>query len=305
MVEQIISIIGIGNVGKTLASIIASDTTIKSVINLIVNRTESLGGMIDLCQLAELYQNCTMTVNNEKLLLQSDFIFHCAGVSVPQGSSRRETAQENIKICKDIFENRSFKPSTKIIVLANPLDVITYYSWKYSGLNKTNVIGTGTLLESIRLNYYYNLKTPGNYQTLVCGEHGESAVYIKSQSFVNQKWIGAEANSDQEATVLKQMYKSASTIKKTQGATYYAVSACAHQIMLAILSDSNTILPVCVVTNKQSESLLDSKPLAISLPHLINKEGAKWHNQLSFKENEIDLLRQSAKEIEQMIYQTK
>jgi L-lactate dehydrogenase len=152
------------------------------------------------------------------------------------------------------------------------------------------------------LNYYFNLQQKGNYQTLVCGEHGASAVYIKSKSFVDQKWIGSQTDSPTEAIVLDQMYQSANVIKKTQGATYYAVASCAQIIMKALYLDSNIVIPASIITNDKTENILKCKSIAISLPCIINKSGAKWHGQLIFQQNEIELLQHSANIIEKLIY---
>ena len=288
-----ITILGFGNVGKTIATMLLYELD-TFTLNIMDPFESSEGAKLDFLHCSNLFPKNNVLFNDYEAFESSDFIFHTAGVSVPKGASRRSIITANKEICQSIFKDAKLKEKCMIIVISNPVDPMTYFTWKYAKLNKSQVIGTGTYLETIRFNSSLQEETSNkNHNSLVCGEHGESAVLIESHGTLNQ------IDSNTVKKLMHNTINAASKIKNTQGATFIGVSGCALSIMKHIMNNTGSILPVSRVLNDQQAYKLQSKEMAISLPCVMSEKGAEFLENFTYSDQELRALISSAQAVEQ------
>ena len=237
--KYIVSILGLGNVGRSILHELLT-LPLDLEINIIDPSEEIAGSVLDLGHASMLHPGVRFTINNSAKLDDSDFIFHAAGVSIPKGHPREFAMYENVHITREIFRNYTpYKASPKIIVVSNPVDVIALHTWKYSGLPKENIIGTGTMLDSLRLGYLFRSAlgdAEAEVNASVIGEHGEAMVPVLSHSFLNGLPVRERLPKPMIDDCIFECRNAAQRIKKTQGATHYAAARCAVQIMREFLT---------------------------------------------------------------------
>ncbi|XP_020904171.1 uncharacterized protein LOC110242512 [Exaiptasia diaphana] len=295
-----ITVFGLGNVGRTLVSMLLQERDRCWNINIVDPSEEVFGSYLDLQHAAEVEGLHTLTLNHKLLVEQSRFIFHCAGDGVIPGGDRLDTARQNKEITESIFSSYEFQRDAIVIVMTNPLDVITYYAQKYSKLPANQVIGTGTLLDSARLNQivFNQLNNPRcTVETQVFGEHGKSAVLIESLSTVDDQSLRDVLTDREIEDCFQEMLQSAALIKKTAGATMFGVIQCALRIMYTILNHRELRISVSRVADTYLEQLLETENIAISWLCTVNRNGADIIDSITPTESELEQLKASAKAI--------
>jgi L-lactate dehydrogenase len=293
--ELIVTIIGFGNVGKTVAALLLPYKNYEFQINIMDTDKNVSGALLDFEHGAQLYDHHQVLYNNTELFNQSDFIFHCAGASVPKGYSRIVTSQTSIDITETIFKNFTPQKEPFIIVIANPVEIISYITQKITRLPKQNIIGTGTLIDSIRMNHFVKQTHRNIYyaNAILLGEHGSTAFLSKQLSDVNGQSFQKIFNDSTLNYHLKTVHGSAEKIKETQNATIYGVSYCAIQIFESLLSEKGVNLPISTFIPKQLSTLIGYSDIYLSLYSEINHTGAHPVDNYHPNQYEIDCLKKS------------
>ncbi len=294
-----VSIVGFGNIGRALTHLLLNNVDYHFDINVMDPSEEIEGSLIDLGHAVFLQNKCTLVLNDVEHFNHSEFIFHCAGVGVPMGASRLEIADQNISLTKNIFSNFESKVDTKIIVISNPVDVISYYTYLSSGLSAEKVIGTGTLLDSVRMNYYVSqmLKRPMNIDAVLLGEHGQSIALVDSLSSIDGHPFETFLTKEEIGRCLSNVKTAAHKIKMTQGSSIYGAVDCAFFIMNSILSDAQIVKPLSVLLPAEICELFNTKPIYMSVLSRITKEGAFPLNGMTYLPEELEDITNSAKVI--------
>ncbi len=297
--QKIVTIIGFGNVGRAIAHLLINMDDAEFIINVIDPSPAIHGSLLDLGHASFLTNKHRFVENSSELLNSSEFIFHSAGKGVPPGSSRLDLADQNCALTYTIFKDYTPTVDAKIIVITNPVDNVTYHTYKATGLNTSKVIGTGTLLDSLRMNYYLsNLKPAVNsLNTILIGEHGASIVIADSLSNANGQSLLTHFSKEEIQSCLQRTIMSASEIKKTQGASIYGAADCAVYIMRQILNDTGVIHPVSVLLPDYLSEIMGCGELYMSVPSKIDANGAEAVNALVLDDSEWQLLIDSAKVI--------
>ncbi len=302
---MIISITGLGNVGTTIVNRLLSIPTEHSYCINIIDPSDTIeGSFLDLEHAANIRKQHGLKLNDFSLFEQSDVIFHTAGSNVPLGANRLSIARDSIDITYDIFQGYQFKKDLQIIVISNPVDVISYYTWKASGIAPQNVIGTGTFLDTIRfedaLAKQFNTSRR-KISSLMIGEHGRSVVPLISHSDVDG--INIEEFPKHLNRAIWDTVDAAKRICLTQGATKYGVSACAIRIFEALKEGKDLYnVALGVKTQLEHEYILSSRTIYISLPVYIKKGKLFYESLEGLYENELKQLIKSAKIIEKHTY---
>jgi L-lactate dehydrogenase len=297
-----ITIIGFGNVGKTLALLLLNNKHALR-INIMEPNDNSIGAFLDLNHGLPLFDKKELQINNEEFFVNADYVYFTAGTPNKQGDSRLSTLSQNIHLSEEIFKKRTFKQNPFVIVITNPVDVISNAVYRYSGLSADKIIGTGTFLDSIRFNYYLSQvsgESIGLFDTMVLGEHGSSQVPIYSKSTFN----GAPLleNSSIKINQLKQAEEltknAAFKIRETQKGTTYGVAKCAEVLLDYILGKDKNQLTLSMLTNKHYCDLLKlDQPIFISMPVSIKSGKIEINNNIEFLEEELLNYRKSAAKI--------
>lgn len=295
-----VTVIGFGGVGSTL-SLLLLNNQYPMRLNVMDPNPECSGAFLDLAHGAALCDNKEFHINNEELFLQSDFIYYAAGVPNKHGGSRLSTARQNRSISQEIFEHRTFVNTPYIIVITNPVDLISQAVYTYSGLPKERIIGTGTFLENVRLAHYLSTLSdfkPADFDTMVLGEHGESQVPLFSHCKVKgQAIVGHKDFTIEILNKASHLTKNAAfEIRKTQKGTTYGVSKCAEVLLDYLLGSEEHNLSLSVLTNAHYRDLLSlNQDIFIGLPVTIKNGKITIKNDVKLTEEELEGLRKSAK----------
>lgn len=294
--EKIITIIGFGNVGRFIATLLLPYTQCRFTINVMDPDEGIKGAILDIDQGMAFFPNHCLVHNRRDLMLQSDFIFHCAGAAVPKGQSRLATSRESVEMTKKIFKEYVPKQAPFIIVVANPVEVITTVTQKVTGLAPERIIGTGTALDSIRMNRFIQQEYPEfrDVDMKLLGEHGSSVFMSHQLSRIQGEPVNTVLDTHAIAKLMARVKQAAYEIKQTQEATIYGVSYCAIQIFKAILLDETITLPVSTFPADHLKTLLVQYPIALSLNAQVNGHGARPDLSYFPDEKETTLLKSAA-----------
>lgn len=295
----VVTIIGFGNVGRNIAHILINTSDCRFTLNIMDPSPNVRGSILDLGQATFLPQKHSIIANSRELFNASDFIFYSAGFGVPPGGSRSDLSQRNCYLVDEIFKDYKPTVDAKIIAITNPVDNVAHRIYQATGLEASKVIGTGTLLDSIRMNYFLSQIKPelSNFHSVLLGEHGPSIVVANSLSKVDGLNLDDCFTKSEIESALQQTITAASVIKETQGASIYAIADCSVYIMRQIIFDKNAIIPLGGLIPEFLHEKLDCKDIYLSLPSVLNKEGMKIIEDFELNDEEWNKLKHSANEI--------
>jgi L-lactate dehydrogenase len=295
-------IIGCGNVGMSYAYALLNQRTLVTELALIdLDEKRIEGEVMDLNHcLAFAPSKINIKVGNYLDCKDADMVIIAAGANQNPGETRMDLIDKNSKIFKSIVTNVMDNGFNGIFLVAtNPLDVMTYLTWKYSNLPANRVIGSGTSLDTSRLRYLIGNKlkvNPKNIHAYVIGEHGDSEFVPWSNVNVGLQNISKFLNNDDCNLICNNVKNAAYEIINRKGATYYGIGMCLVRITNAILGDENTIITVSTYD--------EDNDIFIGLPTILNKNGAseKVYVELNEEENRklqncIDIIKEAIKHI--------
>lgn len=235
----------------------------------------------------------------------ADVVVITAGAPQKPGETRLDLVNKNLKILSSIV-----KPVVEsgfdgiFVVAANPVDILTYATWKFSGFPKEKVIGSGTSLDTSRLRVALAKKfnvDPRNVEAYIMGEHGDSEFAAYDEATVGSKPLKVVAKEhgltdDDLAKIEDDTRNKAYEIINRKGATYYGVATCLMRITKAILRDENAILPIGAALN--GEYGLDD--IFIGTPAIVNASGLGGVIEVPLSDKEKDLMAKSAETLKKV-----
>ena len=277
-----VAIVGCGLVGSTTAFSLITQGICDEVIMIDINKERAYGEMLDLQDSIEyLNRNVKVRTGDYSDCGDVDIIVITAGAPPKQGQSRLDTLEMSAKICKSIVEPIMESGFDGIcIVISNPVDGITHYVQFLSGLPKNQVIGTGTAIDSARLqNMIAQLVRvdPRSVHAYSMGEHGDSqmvpwsTVTVAGKPFYdviadNKELVG---DVDLNGLVYKTTQERRQLLNR-KGTTYYGIATACAGIIKAILNDENRIVPVSTLL----EGEYGEKDVYAGVPTILNRTGA-------------------------------
>lgn len=286
-----ISIVGFGEVGSTLASLL--NTTFKNVTFYVLDLNSNLSGRIMDFSHACASEKNEVLWNYPTALEQSDFIIYCAGYSNQKGESRDTVAASNKELVHQIFNSHNIAVHTKIIVVTNPVEKITKCLQEL--LPDNLVVGTGTSLDTYRLDYLVSKKlnvSLSSVKSLVLGEHGQHMVPIFSASFVDDISFEKLFTLNELEELLLQLKNAATIIRETEKASKYGVSECVCKIVKAFVGIENLEIPLSIKLNSFYKDLFQINEEAIlSLPVKIYNKKLTINMNSTYSEKEFKALK--------------
>lgn len=297
---KIISVVGCGHVGSTLVSLLLSQRE-PFVVNVMDPEPDVYGNLLDLSHMAALEKRHRLTINDRDLFISSDFVFHAAGTRVVHGEDRRTTAADTISITRSIFEGTKFRNDPYVIVIANPVDAISFATWYYSNVPADKVIGTGTMIDTIRMEYYLSDLMDQDVRTIkacIIGEHGKAMVPLYEHTSIDRQPLTSRQVYDRAVELTA---NAAHDIRNTKVATTFGVAECAMHIMHSILRPHSEALTICVQLNDHYTNMLGCDPIFMSVPAKISRQGVKPILDFGFTEHDLNELRTAANEITAVI----
>ena len=278
-----IAILGTGNVGATVAYTLVQQGVCSEIVLVDINKEKAEGEALDLTQCAASVPSVKVWSGEYEDVKDSDIVVVTFGVGRKPGQTRLDLAKINIGILKSVIGNvAKIAPNAIYVIVSNPVDVLTYVTLKETGLPVNQVIGTGTLLDSNRLTQAvadYCKVDITNVKSYVLGEHGDACMSPWSLCTVAgypvkdycKKFMGiSEEQMETElANIYDGMVAAGSKVIKAKGATFYAIASSTVQLIKAILSDTNTILPLSTVLNGE----YGAKDLCMGVPCMVGGSG--------------------------------
>ncbi|PTM21455.1 L-lactate dehydrogenase [Lactobacillus sp. PFC-70] len=235
----------------------------------------------------------------------ADVVVITAGAAQKPGETRLDLVNKNLKIFSMIIKPIVDSGFDGIFVIAaNPVDILTYATWKFSGFPKEKVIGSGTSLDTSRLRVALAKKfnvDPRNVDAYIMGEHGDSEFAAFDEATIGGKPLKSIAkehgvSDDDLATIEDQTRKKAYEIINRKGATYYGIATCLMRITKAILRDENAVLPVGAALNGE----YGLNDIFIGTPAIINANGLAGVIEVPLSAKEQDAMAKSAETLKKV-----
>ena len=290
-------IIGCGNVGMSYAyALVNQKCNVDELVLIDKNQDKCAGEALDLNHSIP-YSPNNMTIRCGDYLDVTDakIIVIAAGANQKPGETRRDLLHKNQVIFKSIIADvMKYNFNGIFLVATNPVDALCYYTLKYSHLPTSQVIGTGTSLDTARLRYILARKftiMPQNVHAYVLGEHGDSEFVAWSSAMIGSVKINSLLSPQEKEQISGEVRNSAYEIIAKKGNTSYGIGICLVRITQAILNDENAILTV---------SSFDHD-VFISSPCIINKDGIKRRLKIDLTPAEKELFANSRAVIKKTI----
>lgn len=299
-----IAIIGAGFVGSTAAYACLIDGAASEIALIDVNKEKAEGEAMDLQHGLQFRPNSRVAFGSDyKLCRDAGIVVICAGAHQKPGETRLDLVNKNATIFKQMIPKiTKHNKDCTLLVVSNPLDVLTYLTLKYSKFPKNRVFGSGTILDTARFRYllgqYFDV-SPDSVHAYILGEHGDSSFPVWSTANiagVNLKHFKKYSKKAMNK-VYQQTKNAAYEIIAKKGATYYAIGLGVAKIVRAVLSDRNEVLALSSYLNNYH----GVSNVCLSVPCVVNRNGIKEHIVLSLNSLEKKQLRKSANVINGII----
>lgn len=264
-------IIGCGNVGMSYAySLLNQRTYVNELVLIDINKEKALGEAMDLNHgLSFAPSKIDIKAGNYSDCRDAKIVVIAAGANQNVGETRMDLIYKNNDIFKNIVEQVMLNGFKGIFIIAtNPVDVMTYVTWKYSKLDSNRVIGSGTTLDSSRLRYEISKEldiSPKNVHAYVIGEHGDTEFVPWSNATIGLTDINEFIEKEKRDMIEDKVRNMAYDIIKKKGNTSYGIGMSMTRITNAILGNENTILTVSSYDKKND--------VFVGGPTILNQNG--------------------------------
>ena len=302
------AIIGCGNVGATTAYALMKSNLFSEMVLIDVNRRKAEGEAADLNHGLPFNSPMNIYAGDYPDLEDASIVIITAGANQRPGQTRRDLVQKNTDIFQSIVENiTACNQSCILLVVTNPVDILTYVTQKLSGFPTRRVLGSGTVLDTARLKYLVGRQLRVDYRNVhsfIIGEHGDSELPVWSGANVSGIDLDRFCEScdtccDQEALdrLFHEVKNSAYHIIDAKGATYYAIAESVLKIVSAIVRDERTVLPVSAAVDGH----YGLNDIVLSVPCIIGGNGVEEILDIPLSEEERELLYRSSDQLKEVI----
>ena len=303
-----ISIIGAGFVGSTTAFALMNDNIASEIVIVDINKEKAEGEAMDLYQGNVFVSPVKIIAGDYPDTKDSDIVIITAGLAQKPGETRLDLVNRNIEIYKQLIPSIvEYNPDAILLVVSNPVDILTQVTYELSGFPAHRVIGSGTVLDTARFQSALSMKfgvDARNIQANIIGEHGDSEIATWSLTTIAGLTIeqycenmGIEFDQSMADEITQDVKTAAYEIINRKGYTNYAVALAITRIVKAILRDENSILTV--------SSLLDGAygitGVYTSVPTVVGRVGTKNNVEVPYSSSEVDALRDSAELLRNII----
>lgn len=279
-----ITIIGCGAVGVRFAYALVIEGVARQIVMVDRDRARLEGEVMDLSHTQPYTSPVEIIAGDYKDIFDSDVTVITAGAKQKPGQTRLELVNTNVEIFKEIIPKiMEYSPSSILLIVTNPVDVLSYVAWKLSGKEWSKVIGSGTALDSARFRYLLarHCKIDArNVHAYILGEHGDSEVPIWSKATVGgiylKQWCplckeNTNCHKEDLERIFAEVRDSAYKIIERKQETSYGIGLALVRIVTAIVKDENAVLPVSLWV----DGYLGIKDVYFSLPAVLNKDGIR------------------------------
>jgi len=299
-----VTVVGAGNVGATVANVLAHKDLVREVVVLDIKGDMARGKALDSWQQASIDGYSTRLTGTEDYAdtADSDIVVITAGIPRKPGMSRDDLISTNAKIVtmvtKSIMEHSS---NPIIIVVSNPLDVMTHAAFKASGLPRNRVFGMAGILDTARYRAFLATAldvSPKDIQAMLLGGHGDTMVPLPRYTTVSGIPVTEMISDEDLDAIVERTKKGGGELVKLMGTSaWYAPGAAAAQMVASIVRDENRIFPCCA----QLDGEYGMSDLFLGVPVKLGSDGIAQVIELQLNDQEMDLLRTSADHVREVM----
>lgn len=305
-------IVGSGQVGATCAYTIMLSGLFSEIVIIDINKNKAEGDAMDIAHGVSLQKPVRVEAGDYSECSDADIVVITAGVGQRTGETRLDLLKRNTDVFKNIISSiMKYAPSDIILLtVTNPVDILTYVTYKLSGLPKNQVLGSGTVLDTSRLKYMLSQHTgidARNCHTYIIGEHGDSEVAawsvtnIAGMSMEEYSLLTGKCKKEDLDQMYFKVKHAAYDIIEKKGATYYAIGVAVNRILECIAGNENSILTVSSVFDGQ----YGIKDMALSVPTKLGGGGVEKIFEVSFSDYEMKKLQDSANTLSDLMKKVK
>lgn len=299
-----VTVIGAGNVGSTVANVLAHKDIVNEVVLLDLKGDMAKGKALDSWQQAPIdyYSTKLRGTDDYAETAGSDIVVITAGIPRKPGMSRDDLISTNAKIvvscAKSVLEHSK---DPIIIIVSNPLDVMTFAAFKSAGLPDSKVFGMAGILDTARYRAFLATElnvSPKDISAVLMGGHGDTMVPLPRYTTVAGIPVTEMIDDDKLEAIVNRTKKGGGELVKLMGTSaWYAPGAAAAQMVESIVRDENRIFPVCARLTGQ----YGLNDIYLGVPVKLGKEGIKEIIELKLNADESELLKTSAEHVNEVI----
>jgi len=299
-----VSIIGGGHVGMSAAFVMLLKNTVRELVLFDRDTDKMKGEQLEFEHSLTFLGTAKITAaKSYNDLKNSDVIVFTAGRAQLQGESRLNLVKSNLEVIKIILPQAiKYSPDSMIIMVTNPVDILTYQASQLLKLPQGRIFGSGTSLDSARFRFHLSEFlgiNPKNIHAYVLGEHGDSSFPAISHADIGGQPLATmkDFSTDKIQDAFKKAKTAAGTIIAAKGSTYYAIGVVINQLVDAVLKDTKRVYPVSVPLTGQ----YGYKDVSISVPCVIGKNGVEKILEVPLSDEEKKLMDKSVKILKEIV----
>lgn len=303
-----VAMIGCGFVGSASAFALMQSGMFSEMVLIDADRDKAEGEAMDISHGVPFAGNMKIYAGNYDDIVDAFIIIISAGAGQKPGETRLDLVNKNVAIFKSIIPEivkRNYEGI--LLVVANPVDILTQIAIKLSGFSENRVIGSGTVLDSARLRYKLGEHLAVDSRSVhafIVGEHGDSEVAVFSSANVSGVKLddfcemrGHYRHKESTETIAKQVKNCAYEIIEKKQATYYGIAMAIKRICEAIVKDEKTILPV----SHMIHDICGINNVVLSMPAIVGKNGLESEVPIELNGEEALKLKQSADSLSEIL----
>ncbi len=286
-----VTVVGAGNVGATCANVLAQKNFLDEVVLIDIKEGFAEGKALDIWESSAINHFDTRVngyTNDYSKTAGSEVVVITSGIPRKPGMSRDDLISTNAKIMMNVVGNvTKYSPDAIIIVVANPLDVMTYAAHKASGKSANKVFGMAGILDTARYRAFLATEigvSPNDIQALLMGGHGDTMVPLPRYTTVAGIPVTKLVEADKLTEIINRTKKGGGEIVKLLGTSaWYAPGAAAAQMVESIVNNQKHIFPVCVRLDGQ----WGQKGVYLGSPVRLGREGIEEIIEIDLNEEEM------------------
>ncbi len=306
--ERKVAVVGCGFVGSASAFALMESGLFSEMVLIDVNKDKAEGEALDISHGLPFSKPMQIYAGDYSDAADAAVVVVTAGAGQKPGETRLDLVKKNISIFKSIIpEIAKYNKEGILLIVANPVDILTYAAAKLSGFPENRVFGSGTVLDTARLKYLLgeHLKIDSrSVHAFIIGEHGDSEIAAWSSANVSGiplndfcEMRGHFEHDKSMKRIAEDVKNSAYGIIEKKGATYYGIAMSVRRICEAIIRDEKSILPVSSIQHGD----FGIEDIALSMPAIVGRSGVEGAVPINLSDDEISALQDSAKTLKKVL----
>ena len=303
-----VAIIGCGFVGSASAFALLESGLFSEMVLIDANKEKAEGEALDISHGAPFARPTKIYAGEYKDIKDAAVVVVTAGAGQKPGETRLDLVKKNVGIFKSVIPQiTEYNKYGILLIVANPVDVLTYAAAKISGFPENRVFGSGTVLDTARFKYLLgeHLQVDSRaVHAFIIGEHGDSEIAAWSSANVSGipvndfcEMRGHFEHAKSMERIAEEVKNSAYEIIEKKGATYYGIAMSVKRICEAIVRDEKSILPISSIQHNN----YGINDVALSMPAIVGKDGVECTVPFELSKKEVEALQESAETLKKVI----